>query len=472
MQFDLADLTASAVLDGDFLWPNELTRVQLDDQRSAMLVPDGFLMPGQSDGALYLILNIGTASAKPIKITSPKKGWFYHRAVFVTLPTGQKGVITARANKPLFGEGRGELVWLAVPDDLGEPSNLESGETPKPWKETVLAVGPDVIFEVMDLDKRDDSIELVAAHFFGRKLSVYSISGRGKDSIEIEQINEMETSGRPYGLCLARFPVESDQTTATSQASIQASSTTELCSPSNPSDSAAYDVSSPTHILVSTHECSYDVPGALSMAFSSLTGKYPRIKTGDYGSGLRPGEKHTVENGPGAIDTENGGSLFAYAIPGLNEAGKNIDESGAPFKEKKEKTRPSIGRGYWERKTLFRGFKVRGWGGIFSPGAPGFPYVFKMPHEEEGPPLILLAGDCTGSAYVFSPVAGTPCADFDSSRSTVPPYELAFEVQCGATVGSASVTAADDGSGDVDVYIPSYELNKVHVFRMSDRGGK
>ena len=33
----------------------------------------------------------------------------------------------------------------------------------------------------------------------------------------------------------------------------------------------------------------------------------------------------------------------------------------------------------WQRSTLHKGFKVRGWGGIFSPGAPGFPYVFRIP---------------------------------------------------------------------------------------------
>lgn len=37
----------------------------------------------------------------------------------------------------------------------------------------------------------------------------------------------------------------------------------------------------------------------------------------------------------------------------------------------------------WKRQTLFRGFKVCGWGGIFSPGAPGFPYVFRMPNKPQ-----------------------------------------------------------------------------------------
>jgi hypothetical protein len=44
-----------------------------------------------------------------------------------------------------------------------------------PWVETVLAEGPDVMFEVVDLDPTDDCIEVVAAHFFGEKISVHSI---------------------------------------------------------------------------------------------------------------------------------------------------------------------------------------------------------------------------------------------------------------------------------------------------------
>ena len=96
----------------------------------------------------------------------------------------------------------------------------------------------------------------------------------------------------------------------------------------------------------------------------------------------------------------------------------------------------------------------------------------------QAPPLILLAGDCTGSAYVFAPRL-TPemkanlerinskysegeetQADLDSVMD-VPNYELAFEIQCGSTVGSAAVAAIPDGSGDVEIFVPSYELSKV-----------
>lgn len=99
--------------------------------------------------------------------------------------------------------------------------------------------------------------------------------------------------------------------------------------------------------------------------------------------------------------------------------------------------------------------------------------------------MILLAGDCTGSAYLFAPqpptTSSSPSSFADSTTepnnnsnsnkksSSIPRYELAFEVECGATVGSAAVSAIQDGSGDVNLFIPAYELNKVcSLFSLHD----
>lgn len=73
-------------------------------------------------------------------------------------------------------------------------------------------------------------------------------------------------------------------------------------------------------------------------------------------------------------------------------------------------------------------------------------------------PFILLAGDCTGSAYIFSPklqietpgINQLPVENTsginqlpveirsptgrDVGNNTCPGYELAFEIECGATV--------------------------------------
>ena len=72
-------------------------------------------------------------------------------------------------------------------------------------------------------------------------------------------------------------------------------------------------------------------------------------------------------------------------------------------------------------------------------------------------PLILVAGDCTGSAYIFTPRsssdtnthtvnAATPSTNSKSEGSTAtgsadrtrnePMYDLAFEIECGATVSN------------------------------------
>merc|ERR1711871_702388 len=108
-------------------------------------------------------------------------------------------------------------------------------------------------------------------------------------------------------------------------------------------------------------------------------GKFPMAKGGIEAS---TSNRQAVESG--AFASEAGGALFAFEIPKLK----------SQLRENKA----------WKRYTLFRGFKVRGFGGIVSPGAPGLPSVFRKPNSpSSAPPLVLLAGDCTGSAYIFAP---------------------------------------------------------------------
>lgn len=47
--------------------------------------------------------NRGNKNSHPIRITSHKPGWFYHRAVHVKLPGGHEGILTARAKKAVLG---------------------------------------------------------------------------------------------------------------------------------------------------------------------------------------------------------------------------------------------------------------------------------------------------------------------------------------------------------------------------------
>ena len=300
------------------------------------------LCAGQNDGGLYAIRDPHTINALPIRITATKKGWFYHRAVHVKLPTGQEGILTARAKKPLLGRGIGELVWLSLPSDLdscfpdipvAEPivedipvkqrpttrhttmhkKAIEVAQTPppppsrpiastSPWVETILAEGPDVMFEVLDLDRSDDCLEVISAHFFGQKLSVHSIRAiPTAPFIEISAMKTLDTIGRPYGLCLATMTPTLRRTKEMESESIQ-------------SDLSSCDNSEPTHLLVSTHECSYDLPSAYNMALSALWGIYPSIITGA-AFAFRNG-RQSVRPGLEDVETDvRGGSLFSYEIP-------------------------------------------------------------------------------------------------------------------------------------------------------------
>lgn len=504
--------------------PNELTTFEDDKGNDILLVSDGFLMPGQSNGGLYAIVSNKLSKSKvklstkgihahPIRLTKPKAGWFYHRATYVRLSDGKQGIITARAHKPLFHPGQGELVWLHLPPDMvwhrdvstdkGSLHSLSSShqdiitddsdvELPEYLDEMVLAIGPDVMFEILDRNRPDGTIDIVSAHFFNEKLSIHTIKSiENSPFVEVVKTSTIDTVGQPYGLCLATFPsteptIQTDSTESTRDCQYKS-----FKSSNQPEETSRS--SKPTHLLVSTHECSYDIPSTINMALSALSGIFPRIRTG-YPREFRDGESLPVENGRNSVWGKKGGSLFAYKIPneiqqGVIDMNKNnheeektlshysssseynVSETRMTAKElqgmrnhdvygslalslndttihsmndpqddrrlRQQRTTELSLDGdkhqlrHWSRQTLFRGFKVRGWGGIFSPGAPGFPYVVSLPNSHN--PLILLAGDCTGSAYIFSP-CNSSYHDNNSMSENIPEYDLAFEVECGATV--------------------------------------
>lgn len=94
-----------------FGWPNEVHSLPpgavKGSSDEAMLVADGFLMPGRSDGGLYIVQEPGKATEKVTRITRSRTGWFYHKAVWVQEMMGANSrpcVLTARATKPFFGQ--------------------------------------------------------------------------------------------------------------------------------------------------------------------------------------------------------------------------------------------------------------------------------------------------------------------------------------------------------------------------------
>jgi hypothetical protein len=400
-QFAYNDFSKGISINGDYCWPNEVSSFRDHTNQLVMLIPDGFLMPGQNDGALYAVRNPNKRKSIPIRITASKPGWFYHRAVYVELINGKKGILTARAHKPLFGEGKGELLWINLPDNIQENWWDSEQKSPKPWTETVLVEGPDVMFEILNRDSVTGCLRICAAHFFGKKLSVHTLQPTSTAPyIKVVESSSMDTIGRPYGLCLTSMPLEQDcqgnefskSSSGNSLKKVVTGSSRrreKQLTPKYYSDhvntaaivnSYSPPTSDPTHILVSTHECSYDVPKALQMAWSAITGQYPRIKTGE--SGFQIGERSVVERSK--PNNEEGGALFAYEIPAFRPTESlSIRPTEIHTDRPTELSSSSSGDSiqHWQRHTLFRGFKVRGWGGIFSPGAPGFPYVFKMPNS-------------------------------------------------------------------------------------------
>lgn len=94
-----------------FSWPNEVHNlppgVVKGSSEEALLVADGFLMPGRSDGGLYIVQEPGRSTEQVTRISRQRPGWFYHKAVWVQDlmgPDARACVLTARATKPFFGQ--------------------------------------------------------------------------------------------------------------------------------------------------------------------------------------------------------------------------------------------------------------------------------------------------------------------------------------------------------------------------------
>lgn len=160
------------LVSSDFKWPNRIS-VAPKEIGDYLVVPDGFLVPGKSTGGIFL-LNCDLQrdvehSLKPIELTSPKLGWFHHMVVWRDMNgDGRLDTLTARATKPIIGDAGGQLMWLEQP--------AENPLTSVPWKEHVLASGPDVIIVMADFNDTDKQFEIFACEFFSERLSVLTIS--------------------------------------------------------------------------------------------------------------------------------------------------------------------------------------------------------------------------------------------------------------------------------------------------------
>jgi len=160
------------------LWPNEVaavpkhivqipktTKNDVDRSfRNALLVSDGFLVPGKHRGGLYLVQHPGNPDREyTARLTSASSSWFYHKSTWIDLTNdGRQSILTARCRvKSNMGVTnfiqQGQLVWLEAPKPDSYDSKthlpLEADGTPfdpfakchLPWKERVLVTGPDVM---------------------------------------------------------------------------------------------------------------------------------------------------------------------------------------------------------------------------------------------------------------------------------------------------------------------------------------
>merc|ERR1719183_1945266 len=157
----------------DMQWPNDVKVIPdgvFDKGTRAIIIPDGFLVPGHSDGGIYII----TIDNEDItKVTGTytmahnKDGYFYHMGSWVDMnKDGRKDFVTAKTNSKVDG---GSLVWYEHPEG-GLSADMAQ------WTEHVITTpGPDVGI-LVDETTFTDSIVVYAAQFFNEKFGVYRVS--------------------------------------------------------------------------------------------------------------------------------------------------------------------------------------------------------------------------------------------------------------------------------------------------------
>lgn len=459
----LNDRTSKAIK-----WPNEVASIPTQSSETsledALLVTDGFLVPGKDKGGLYVVRNPGNAvsewrvsltgitNLRGETLNADENNWFYHRAIFMDLTgDGRKSILAARAKFPLLQGGneddgsaskggKGELVWLERPrphsydGESGTPLDKDGtvfdpfSAKNTPWKLRVLDEGPDVTFSVADLDGEDDTVEIIASQFFGKRLTLHSLQIGVDPKIVFRRVID-HGCGSAFSSVLADLDGLADVRRSDLLPRVVDNGSTVATSKEGDAFS---------HVLVTSHECSY------------ADGVEGKPKSDDSNNGAEPRQLYDGYE----ID---GGSLFAYRIP---------------------KGRGNWKSQPWRRSVVATGFKVQGQlGNMISPGAPGFAYTFfpTLDTTRWRRPLIGLAGDCAQSAYILKPVE-VP----DDSRDVIEEvidksakYNLMCEIKCEATVGSLAVgyedlhaSEADQQSGYAKIYVPCFEKDKVLVFSM------
>ena len=505
--------SASARSESMISWPNEITKVPmnlvkhqtpgrnyLSDQENrdkmtgekegssfvntfiqdALLVADGFLIPGKDRGGIYLVNKPSDKELEwSVALTDPlsTERWFYHKAIWVDLTgDGRQSILTARAKlrkvasttttkmsgssniyidamqDTEFEQNRpknGQLVWLEMPEphhfDVKTGTPLEEDGTAfnpfdarhLPWKEHVLVTGPDVTFAVADMNPNDDTIEILASQFFDEKVTLHSIRRGVTPEVVFTRVID-DKPGAAFGGILADL----DPLSAEEMERNPAGAHRPLVVDSGSTIKALNEGSSFSHFLVTSHE------------FNTKN----KIDNNNIGTNMMLNDSNGSAGGKKkSVEKARGGSLLAYKVPrGSNDAWK---------------TDP------WVRTTIASGFQVKQqiWN-VINPGAPGFVYAFHAHKDDQSQgkrPMIAVAGDCAESAYIFRPQQSQEVEGNLAERLEDPQadYKLMCEIKCGATVGSIAVgyddlCTAEQESGYAKIYVPCFEKDKIFVFAL------
>lgn len=467
----------------------------------ALLVSDGFLVPGKDKGGLYIVRNPGNdetewrISLTGDNIESDDTGWFYHRAVWIDLTgDGRQSILTARAKPPsILSSGtstqqdaarptQGQLLWLERPKphryDEATGTPIESDGTVfdpfsarhMPWKTRVLDEGPDVMFSVADLDPTDETVEVIASQFFSKSLSLHSIERGPHPRVTFRRILD-DRCGPSFSSVLADLDGRQSQPVAETCRVVDSGSTVQTLKPDD-----AF-----SHVLLTSHECTFAEKDGGGVNGASRPDA-PEVATSvdDVESNARMGLSNDPSTPTAAAASASstatsgidGGSLFAYRVP----LGKGA-----------WKTEP------WARSVIATGFRVRGQlNNMINPGAPGFCYTFYPTQDGASRssswsrPLIGIAGDCAEAAYILRPVdddlngesTRTSSGGGENRQDRSTNYALMCEIECGATVGSLGIgyddfcrglndeCLADQQTGYAKLYVPCYEKDKILVFAM------
>lgn len=140
-------------------------------------MPDGFLVPGHTNGGVYVITMDETDITSAIsttKISTEEKGYFYHMGEWIDLNNdGRKDFLTARSNAKM---NEGQMVWFEHPEE-----GLEGD-----WIEHVVCTGcADVGIDVISDGKEyKNEVVVFAAEFFNEAISFTRINAKTGEFID------------------------------------------------------------------------------------------------------------------------------------------------------------------------------------------------------------------------------------------------------------------------------------------------